>query len=217
MKQIKYWGIAIVFILFSCSSSRIVSTWKAKDVQPKKFNKILVVGLMQEKDRYLREQMEQHLLTNLQSNGYNAICACEEYGPKAFENMTEKEAIDKLANSGIDGVLTIVLLDKTKERYYVPGRINYSPYAIYRNRFWGYYTTMYDRIYSAGYYAVETKYFWESNFYDLGTKEILYSAQTHSFDPSSSESLAREYGQLIVKNIIKNKVLESQRPALKAF
>jgi hypothetical protein len=106
-----------------------------------------------------------------------------------------------------------VLLDKTKERYYVPAQINYSPYVIYRNRFWRYYTTMYDRIYTPGYYTVETKYFWESNFYDMDSKQLLYSVQTRSFDPSSTESLAHEYGQLIVSNMVKSKILSAVAPA----
>jgi hypothetical protein len=126
--------------------------------------------------------------------------------------MTEKEALNKLTNSGIDAVLTVVLLDKTRERYYVPAQINYSPYVIYRNRFWGYYTTMHDRIYTPGYYTVETKYFWESNFYDMEGKQLLYSVQTRSFDPSSTEILAHEYGQLIVSNMMKNKVLSPVTP-----
>ena len=217
MKQLKYLSLIISFILISCSTSRITSTWKAENVQPKKYNKILVLGLIRESDRSIREKMEQHLLGNLKELGYNAICACEEFGPKAFEDMTEKEAISKLNNSGIDAVLTVVLLDKTKERYYVPGRVYYSPYYVYHNRFWGYYTTMYDRIYSRGYYEVNTRYFWESNFYDMDSKQLLYSAQTQSFDPSSSEALAHEYGKLMVNNIVKNKILLPQSPTLKAF
>lgn len=204
-------------MLLSCSTSRITSTWKAENVQAKKYNKILVLGLIRESDRSIREKMEQHLLGDLKEHGYNAICACEEFGPKTFENMAEKEAIAKLGNSGIDAVLTIVLLDKTKERYYVPGRIYYSPYYNYHNRFWGYYTTMYDRIYSPGYYEVSTKYFWESNLYDMDSKQLVYSVQTQSFDPSSSEILAHEYGKLIVNSMVKNKVLTTQTPPLKAF
>jgi hypothetical protein len=216
MKTIKYFSIILMLLLLSCSTSRITSTWKAQNVQSKKYNKILVLGLIRESDRSIREKMEQHLLGDLKERGYNAICACEEFGPKAFENMTEKEAISKLANSGIDAVLTIVLLDKTKEKYYVPGRVSYSPYYNYHNRFWGYYTTMYDRIYSPGYYEVSTKYFWESNLYDMDSKQLVYSVQTQSFDPSSSEILAHEYGKLIVSNMVKNKVLTQTSP-LKAF
>jgi hypothetical protein len=217
MKAIKYFSVMMMLLLFSCSTSRITSTWKAENVQPKKYNKILVLGLIREPDRSIREKMEQHLLGDLTERGYNAICACEEFGPKAFENMTEKEAISKLTNSGIDAVLTIVLLDKTKERYYVPGRVYYSPYYNYHNRFWGYYTTMYDRIYSKGYYEVSTKYFWESNLYDMDSKQLVYSVQTQSFDPASSEALAHEYGKLIVNSMVKNNVFSTQTPALKAF
>lgn len=216
MKQFRYL-LLLLFVLLGCTTSRITSTWKAENMQPKKYNKILVLGLIREADRSIREKMEEHLVGDLRELGYNATCACDEYGPKTFENMTEKEAINKLTNSGIDAVLTIVLLDKTKERYYVPGQVTYTPYVMYRNRFWGYYTTMYDRIYSPGYYAVETKYFWESNLYDMESKQLIYSVQTRSFDPSTTESLANEYGQLIVQDIAKNNLLLPQSPAIKAF
>ena len=217
MKQLKYLILFIPFVLINCTTSRITSTWKADNIQAKKYNKILVLGLIREADRSIREKMEEHLVGDMRNMGYNAICACDEYGPKAFENMTEKEALNKLTNSGIDAVLTVVLLDKTKERYYVPAQINYSPYVIYRNRFWGYYTTMYDRIYSKGYYEVSTKYFWESNLYDMDSKQLVYSVQTQSFDPSSSETLAHEYGKLIVNSLVKNNVVATQSSPLKAF
>jgi hypothetical protein len=217
MKQLKYLILFIPFVLINCTTSRITSTWKAENIQAKKYNKILVLGLIREADRSIREKMEEHLVGDMRNMGYNAICACDEYGPKAFENVTEKEALNKLTNSGIDAVLTVVLLDKTKERYYVPAQINYSPYAIYRNRFWGYYTTMYDRIYSKGYYEVSTKYFWESNLYDMDSKQLVYSVQTQTFDPSSSETLAHEYGKLIVNSLVKNNVVATQSSPLKAF
>jgi hypothetical protein len=222
MKQLKYLIFLIPFVLTTCTTSRITSSWKADEMQAKKYDKILVLGLIRESDRSIREKMEQHILGDIRNLGYNAICACDEYGPKAFENMTEKEALDRLTNSGIDAVLTVVLLDKTKERYYVPAQINYSPYVIYRNRFWKYYTTMHDRIYSKGYYEVSTKYFWESNLYDMDNKQLVYSVQTQSFDPSSTETLAHEYGQLIVNNMIKSKVLSPVtatefKPSVKPF
>ena len=210
MKKFRYIGFIVVLVLFSCSSSRITSTWKAGNIQPKKYNKILVLGLVREADRSIREKMEQHLLGDLRERGYNAICACEEFGPKAFENMSETQALTRLSGSGIDAVLTIVLLDKSKEKYYVPERVTYSPYVVYRNRFWGYYTTMNERIYTPGYYEVQTKYFWESNFYDMDNKQLLYSVQTQSFDPASTENLAHEYGKLIVADIVKSNVLTTQ-------
>lgn len=210
MKHLTKLLLAVVMILISCNSSRITSSWKSPEAQQKKFKKILVLGLLTEKDRALKEKMEEHIVGDLKILGYDAVCSCEEYSPKTFENMNEAQALQKLSGSGIEAVLTVVLLDKTRERYYVPGRVYYTPYNTYYRRWWGYYSTMYDRIYEPGYYTENTKYFWESNLYDPNSKELLYSAQTESFDPSSAGSLAHEYGQLIVKDMVKNSVLSNQ-------
>jgi len=210
MKQIINVLFAGLFIFASCTSSRITSSWKSPDLQQKKYKKILVLGLLKETDRSLREKMEEHIVADLKSLGYDAICSCLEYEPKAFSNMKEEQAIQKLNTGGIDAVLTVVLLNKTKERYYVPGRVNYTPFTIYNRHWWGYYSTMYGRIYEPGYYEVSTKYFWESNFYDLETKQLLYSVQTESFDPGSAQSWAHEYGRLIVNSMVKNQLLTDQ-------
>jgi hypothetical protein len=210
MRHISKLLLAVVMILISCNSSRITSSWKAPDVQQKQFKKVLVLGLLREKDRVLKEKMEEHIVSDLKTLGYDAVCSCEEYSPKTFENMNEGQALQKLSGTGIDAVLTVVLLDKTRERYYVPGRVYYTPYNTYYRRWWGYYSTMYDRIYEPGYYTENTKYFWESNLYDVNSKELLYSVQTQSFDPASAESLAHEYGKLIVNDMVKNSVLTHQ-------
>lgn len=169
-----------------------------------------MLGLIREADRSIREKMEEHVVGDLKEMGYNAVCSCDEFSPKVFENMDEKDAVNKLNGGGIDAVLTIVLLDKSREKYYVPGKVYYSPYFLYQSRFWGYYRTMYERIYSPGYYVVDTKYFWESNFYNLTSKKLLYSAQSQSFDPSTAENMAHEYGKMIVKNMEKNNIIVKQ-------
>ncbi len=202
---------AIALLLLSaCSSSRITNSWSVASSSPKKYNKILVLGLIPDQDRSIRGFMEQHFVDDLKGLGYNAASAMAELGPKAFENMCEKDAVDKIRNSGADAVLTIVLLDKTKEQYYVPPQRQNLPRAVYYRRFGGYYTTIYDRIYTPGYYVTDTKYFWESNLYEMNSKDLVYSVQTESFDPASSESLGHEYGKLILEDMVKKNVLAKQ-------
>lgn len=216
MKKIAWFILLLVVV--GCNSSRITSSWKAADVTPKEYGKILVLGMIGEPDRTLREEMEQHLAGDLKEQGYNAVSAVQTYGPKAFENMTEGEALKSLYTKEIDGVITIVLLNKEKERYYMPAQVQYSPYANYQNHFWRYYSSMYDRIYSPGYYATDTRYFWESNFFDLNDWKLLYSVQSQSFEPESARALAHEYGQLIVKDMIKNTLIQQRKAAgLKSF
>jgi hypothetical protein len=212
MKQVYKIALVALFLIVGCSTSRITSSWKAEIIKPRDYKKILVLGLINEPDRTIREEMEEHMMGDLRDLGYDAVCSCDEFNPKAFENMKETEALAKLSYSGIDAVLTVVLLDKQKEKYYEPGRVYYTPYRDYQNRFWGYYSTMHGRVFSTGYYITSTKYFWESNFYDLnnGTK-LLYSAQSRSFDPSSANSLSHEYGRMIVKDMVKNNVLTNRK------
>ena len=219
MKQVSKIAIVALLLFAGCSTSRITSSWKAENIQSKEYKKVLVLGLMNESDRSLREKMEEHLVGDLKDLGYNAVCSCDEFNPKAFENMSEKQALDKLNNSGIDAVLTIVLLNKSKEGYYVPGRIQNSPIHTYRGRFWGYYSDVCGRIYSPGYYTSDTKYFWESNFYELSNGPgLLYSAQSQSFDPGSAQNLGHEYGQMIVKDMIaKNLLKKREEQSLKSF
>jgi hypothetical protein len=208
-------GFAFLIIVVGCTPTiKITSSWKAENVHPKDYNKILVLGLMNVADRTIREKMEEHLAEDLKTLGYNAVCACEEFDPKAFNNMTEEAAINKLKNQGIGAVFTVVLLDKQKERKYVPGNIHYSPYADYYNRFWGYRSTLYHRIYEPGYYLSNTKYFWESNLYDMATQKLVYSVQTQSFSPDNANVLGHEYAKLIVKDMVKHNVFEGTgRPA----
>lgn len=204
-----YFGLLLLgLFLISCGTSSVItSSWRAPDKTASSFRKVIVLGLIKESDRSLREEMEQYLASSLRNKGQDAVCACNLYSPKEFDRMNEEQALERLRNSGVDAVLTIVLLDKTKERYYVPGHVQYTPYVVYYNRFWGYSQTLYGRIYSPGYYTTDTKYFWETNLYDLNGDKLLYSAQSQSFDPPSSASMGREYAQLIMEDLDKKNII----------
>ncbi len=207
MKKIKWIGVAVLLIMAGCNPSKITTSWKAENITPQKYNKVLVLGLIKESDRSIQEKMENHFVGDLQALGYNAVSSLKEYGPKAFDKIEEAAAIDKLKNSGVDAVLTIVLLDKEKERQYIPP--NYS------NRFWGYRNARYIRIYEPGYYVTNTKYFWESNFYEMDNQKLLYSVQTQSFAPDNAESMGHGYGKMIVNNMVKQHILQQQTAVAK--
>jgi hypothetical protein len=198
----------VMLLLVACTGPKITNVWKAQDAQPAIYGKIMVIGLVRDSDHALCERLETHFAEDLAKLGYNAVSAYRQYGPKAFDGMMERDAINKIKMSGADAVITIVLLDKAREKYYVPGKIYYSPYVAHSNRFWGYYSTMYGRIYEPGYYQVDTKYFFESNLYDMRTDKLVYSIQTQSFDPASTDRLGHEYGKLIVKSMVEDRVLE---------
>jgi hypothetical protein len=186
-----------IAILTSCSSSKLTSSWTATNASVlATSNKILVLGIIQDKDIRLRMQMEGWLVDGLKAKGYNAVSAYTLYGPKMFDNKSEEAVLAQLHNSNIDEVFTIALLDKSRQRQYQPGTIYPSP-------FWGYYSYMYGQVYSPGYTTVTTRFFWETNLYDVRTKALLYSAQSETYNPSSASNMARDNSTTILKNMIK--------------
>jgi hypothetical protein len=208
MKKLQWLIISMILLAAGCTSTKITTLWKADNVNQQQYKRILVLGLVSDKDRTIQERMEQHFVGDLTDMGYTAVSALQQYGPKAFDGLDEKNAIEKIKTSGADAVITIVLLDKEKERRYVPPQ---PVVPIYRRYFWDYYYYRYGRIYEPGYYVTDTKYFWESNFYDLSNQQLLYSVQTKSFSPASTESMGHEYGQMIVKSMVKQKILQNQK------
>ena len=203
-----------VTVIFSCQTSKITNTWTENNISPKKYAKVLVLGILTDNDRELKFKMEDHLAKDLNDLGYNALAANKIFPPDTFVKGDTARAVDAINREGFDAVLTIVLLNKVKERQYVPAKPLYDREITLFNRFNRYYYSIHDRIYAEGYYTENTKLFWESNFYDIDNKKLIYSSQTRSFDPGSKETLAHYYGILIANNLVKKKILlEPPEPA----
>jgi hypothetical protein len=208
----KLFFIPLLAFLISCQPTKITQSWAAKNVVPKQYKKVLVLGLLTDNDNELQTKMENHVADDLRGLGYLTIAANKVFPPGTFVKGDTARAVAALQGGGFDAIFTIVLLDKTKELYYVPGKIiDYSNYDKY-GRFNRYYNTVAERIYSPGYYGEETKYMWENNFYDLDTRQMIYSARSSSFDFTSKNVLAHTYGQLMVSSLIDKKILLKSEP-----
>src|SRR4051812_36508776 len=101
----------LMTVAVSCSkNTSITNSWNSEDAS-KPLNKVMIVALMPEKDRDLQQNVEQKLATNLALEGFNTVSAYAQYGPKAFQDQKEKDVLQNFKTSGVDGVITISLLD----------------------------------------------------------------------------------------------------------
>jgi hypothetical protein len=166
----------------------------------------MVWGLLTQKDSSIRRQMESHLVNDLISKGYHAVSSTDVYKAKAYSKLTATEILEEFKNTGIDAVITIALLNKEKEEKYYPGGYQNVPLNNYGdlNK---YSTTIYERVFTPGYYITSTTYFWESSFFELPGAAITYSVRTRSFDPLTTETLAHENGMQIIKDMVKKKLI----------
>jgi len=201
MKKIFFVASVAAILVIACNNTKLISSWKAPDATAEKYSKVLVVGLTGSKDAEIREPVENAVAIKLQAHGLNAVSASQQYGPKSFRTMSEDQAVKMVNDNGFDGVLVIALLDKDKERDYTPGYVTSTPYAVVRNRWYGYYTVLYDRMYTPGYYTESTNYTLEANFYNTRGDKLIYSARTRSFDPNSAGDLAGDFSTTVIKDM----------------
>ena len=202
--------ITAVFLtatLFSCKSTKISSSWKAENHVYKPYHNVMVWSILPETDSMLRRQIETHLVNDLVSKGYHAISSLEVYKEKAYKKLTPQQIVNEFKSSAVDAVLSVVLLNKEKEEKYYPGGFFNQPVNDYGNLD-RYYSNVYERILTPGYYARTTNYYWESNLFEIKTDELVYSVQTKSFDPYTTDLLAHENGLLIIKDMVKKKIIK---------
>lgn len=191
-----------------CNSTKLTSSWKTDEATGKTYHNIMVWGILTGKDSVLKADMETHLVNDLAGMGYHSISSFSVFGSQSYKKLNSKEIVEQFRNSGVDAVITIVLLDKQKESIYVPPGLVNNP-ASYKH-IDEYYSAVYDRIFMTAYYVNTTSYFWETNLFEVSGDKLVYSARTRSFDPASVNRLAHENGLLLIKDMRKKKLLTDQ-------
>ena len=201
--------IGIAAFLSSCKTTSVSSSWKSPEYNNKPFHNIMVWAILGETDSTLRQQLETHLVNDLVSKGYYAISSLQVYKQKAYAKLTAKEIVDQYNSTAVDAVMTLVLLNKEKEETYYPGGYFNQTEGRYGNLD-NYYSNAIERVLTPGYYAKTTNYYMEGNLFDTKNEKLVYSVQTKSFDPYTTDMLAHENGLLIVRDMIKKKIIEDK-------
>ena len=114
----KLFIIPLLVLLISCQPTKITQSWAAKDVVPKQYKKVLVLGVLTDNDNELQTKIENHVADDLRGLGYLAIAANKIFPPGTFVKGDTARAIAAMDGKGFDAIFTIVLLDKNKERFY---------------------------------------------------------------------------------------------------
>lgn len=139
--------------------------------------------------------------------------------PPNFSTQTgqQKELVlNRIQSTNADGILTIALLKKeTENRFIRTGGGYWNPglrYGYY-NRFWNYYSNWYPAIYAPGYYDQQQVYYLETNLYDAKTEELIWAAQSETYDPSSIDSFLKGYVKSILEQMQKDGLITNNSGA----
>ncbi|WP_224489951.1 hypothetical protein [Robertkochia flava] len=216
--RLVYTLFILAFLLVSCGSSTSISeSWTNKEAfkQSQPYDSVFIVALTG--NMAARSLIEDELGFYAEKNGMTAIKSHEVF-PATFTqgNAPTREVIMKvIRDSGADAIFAVSLLNKETESRYVPGNTNYAygynpmSYSYYGN-FYGYYNAMYPIAYDPGYYTTDKVYYLESNFYDAKSEQLLWSAQSKTYNPSSLEGFTQDYSEALIKRMGKDGLVRTQ-------
>lgn len=211
MKPIRIIITITALYLAGCSSStQITGSWKNTDAQlSSNLNTILVTALTGRTTA--RQAVENDIAAALEKKGYKTVKSMDVMPPTFTSSRTpdREELLSKIDDTNADAILTVALIDEDTESRYTPGSVGYAPFPRfgYYGTFWGYYNTWYPTLYDPGYYQEDKVYFIETNLYDAKTEQLLWSAQSETYNPRSLPDFADEFANVVVSRLERDAVL----------
>lgn len=205
--------LSISLIACSRSTTQITASWKSDELKKEKeYNNIFVATLS--RDMEAKEVVEGQLAALLEQRGLKATPSIEIFPENFAANYAEEEneILKKVRDSGHDAILTVSLVDQESENRYVPGNDTYAPAVAfsYYDKFHTYYSYNYNEIYTPGYYALDRVYYLETNLYDAESEQLVWSAQSDTYNPGNIDTFAEDLSEAIVDQLRKESLIKGE-------
>lgn len=200
-KSIFYSCMFLTILLTSCSTTKIVSSWRQPDkhIHINDLNKVLVIALIEnETNRY---KAEHQIVKHLDGKGF----VSHEYLNDNFNQKNETEIMDKIRTDGFDGIVLMRLIDVDKERVYIPAETNYYPNDF--KNFGGYYKEQHYRYQTSGYFMTTKTYILETIIFSMKDNKIIWSGITETFEPDGIKKMTNEISKVIYKHMVQEKFI----------
>jgi len=200
MKKLILLLVAITTFGCETTSTVITGSWKSPK-QTKAYSNLLIAALTSH--AIAKSTIETELAAAFAASGVKAVKSIDEFPPNLAVSDSDKQVLmGKMKSIGSDAVLTVSLLRKETESRYTPGSIAYDPYSFgYYRQFWGYYSYWYPDVYEPGYYTTEQTYYMETNLYDAVTEDLVWSAQSETYNPADLSTFAVEFANTIISQL----------------
>lgn len=175
----------LLLLLASCSSStRVVQSWRdpAVTVAEGSYNKVLVIGLI--KDEAVRRTAEDRMAAMMKGHGVQSYT----YLGGDPEAINAEGMNERMRNDGIDGVMIMRLVSRSREQTIVPG----ATYPGYYASPWGMYGYSYGMYSTPGYVRVDEEYHVETNLYSTKREGLIWTSTTSTLNPDGLDRMVHD-------------------------
>ncbi len=203
--------LMLAAILTACSGTKITGAWKNPKQPPKAYSSVFVASLSS--NTIVRSTVENDIASELQKQGDTAYKSMDEFPPGINkDSVTKDDILGSMRNKKAGAILTVSLIRKETESRYVPGSgFAYEPFPRYPyySDFSGYYSYRHPQVFSPGYYEQDKTYYIETNLYDSATEQLVWSAQSRTYNPTDIKSFSKEFSKIIVAKLEEDGMLKA--------
>lgn len=194
-----------MILMNSCASTDHVRDWASSEAYKRDFENILIMGLVNKVS--LRNDIEYEMVDAAHKIGLKATNSMALFPPELGKPFDDTERVkERLQERGFDGILTVALIDYTAERYVRPEN-KYVP-LIYYDRFTNYYYRTEALVYRPGYFSLQTRYFLETNLYEIIGGKLVWSGRSYLFDPNDVDRFVAKYAKRLFKELVTAGVID---------
>jgi len=191
-------ALPTMILMNSCATKDIVREWSPSEDHEQKLEKIMIMGLVNQVS--LRNDVEYEMADAAHKFGLKATNSMAMFPPELGKPFEDAEKLRlRLQERGFDAIITVAIIDIEAERYVGPEK-KYVP-MVYYNRFTNYYHRTEVLVYKPGYFSLKTRYFLETNIYELKAGRLIWSGRSTVFDPQDVERFVPRYSKKLFKEL----------------
>lgn len=198
-----------IFLIISCSSTKLINSWKNPDYGIFKPKKILVVGVTPNYEA--RKAFEFQIITELNARKIKALQSAVVF-ESSFQDseQTEKDIeteVDKLISTGYDTVL-VSLVKEVEDNKSYGSESSKTDYHL--RRFSLYYLAYQDAFFKEDYYNSYKVFNIETSIYNLkedSGQSLVWQASFDLVDPQNSKNAIDSYVKKLIKSLEKENII----------
>jgi len=166
-----------------CATTTLVETWQAPGLEPAdlSFDHVVAIAVMPDetRQRIVEDALAAAATHTKVTPAYTILEPEDRADPKRLRAVLER--------NGIDGAVTVTLVDTEKQQTYVPGTTR-----VYPGGYYGYYRAVGAVVYEPGYTHTDTIVVVETSLYDVAAGKLLWSGISRTMNPESVDSLIQD-------------------------
>ena len=219
MKKTFYSFLLLGFVLLSsCSSVKVLDSWKGDNLATMSDKNILVIARTD--NQQARIAIEEAMANDIRKAGFKATESYLKFNSMNPNKKVDPEKVQALIEkAGFKGVVKNVLKDYNESMvteesggYYAGGTTYYGGYPGYYGGFYGYYHNPYsystygNYVPSSSTTRISKSYILETLIYNLDEsegKQLVSVVTTQIIDPGSVTKTAKDYSKLVFNSLKK--------------